>query len=252
VNVSGSRWVPALLFVLSVIAGCTDVIGFLGLNGLFTSHITGNLVILAAHVVAGDRAEIARLLAVPVFAVVVSLAIVLAGGLEARGIASLRPLLLLQAVLLGGFLAVSVAAGRGIDPNAASGIFAGMLGVSAMAVQHALVQYSLKGAPVTAVMTSDITRFAIDVGELMRRGDPAKVAEVRTRAVRAMPPIVGFILGCAIGAACEVSFGLTSLAVPAGLALFALAMGLAAESDGSGNPPARKARVDVISPSAGR
>jgi uncharacterized membrane protein YoaK (UPF0700 family) len=30
--------------VLSVIAGATDIIGFLGLNGLFTAHITGNLV----------------------------------------------------------------------------------------------------------------------------------------------------------------------------------------------------------------
>ena len=34
--------------VLSVIAGATDSIGFLGLNGLFTAHITGNLVVLAA------------------------------------------------------------------------------------------------------------------------------------------------------------------------------------------------------------
>jgi len=34
----------ALPFVLSLIAGSTDIIGFLGLNGLFTAHITGNLV----------------------------------------------------------------------------------------------------------------------------------------------------------------------------------------------------------------
>jgi urea transporter len=34
-----------------------------------------------------------------------------------------------------------------------------MLGVSAMAVQNALVQVSLKGAPSTAVMTTNVTRF---------------------------------------------------------------------------------------------
>jgi hypothetical protein len=41
-----SRAIQVLLFVLSATAGCTDVIGFLGLNGLFTAHITGNLVVL--------------------------------------------------------------------------------------------------------------------------------------------------------------------------------------------------------------
>jgi uncharacterized membrane protein YoaK (UPF0700 family) len=43
-----------------------------------------------------------------------------------------------------------------------------MLGVSAMAVQNALVQISLKGAPSTAVMTSNVTRFAMDVGEVLK------------------------------------------------------------------------------------
>ena len=37
-----SRAVQALLIVLSVIAGCTDIIGFLGLNGLFSSQITAD------------------------------------------------------------------------------------------------------------------------------------------------------------------------------------------------------------------
>jgi Protein of unknown function (DUF1275) len=44
----GTKLLPS---VLSVIAGSVDVIGFLGLGGLFTAHITGNLAILAAHVV---------------------------------------------------------------------------------------------------------------------------------------------------------------------------------------------------------
>jgi uncharacterized membrane protein YoaK (UPF0700 family) len=73
----------------------------------------------------------------------------------------------LHLLLLAGFLVVGIASGPRIDPNATIGILAGMLGVSAMAVQHALVQVSLKGAPATAVMTSNVTRFAIDVGELL-------------------------------------------------------------------------------------
>ena len=54
--------------------------------------------------------------------VVFGLTRLLAGGLEAIGLASLRPLLLLQFVLLAGFLALGVAAGPRLDPNAAHAI----------------------------------------------------------------------------------------------------------------------------------
>jgi uncharacterized membrane protein YoaK (UPF0700 family) len=231
--VDNSRAVQALLIVLSVTAGCTDIIGFLVLNGLFTAHITGNLVILAAHIVGGGEAQIAPMLSVPVFIVMVGLTRLLAGGLVSIGLAfaSLRSLLLLQFLLLAGFLALCVAAGPRIDPNATNAILAGMLGVSAMAVQNALVQISLKGAPSTAVMTSNVTRFAIDVGEVLLGGDPADVAKARNRAGRILPPIVGFTAGCGLGAACDAALGTWSLALPAGLALLAFAMGFAAETD---------------------
>jgi hypothetical protein len=50
----------ALPFVLSLTAGSTDIIGFLGLNGLFTAHITGNLVVLAARNTRGHRGYVRR------------------------------------------------------------------------------------------------------------------------------------------------------------------------------------------------
>lgn len=218
--------------VLSLIAGSLDAIGFIGLGGLFTAHVTGNLVILAAHVVAGEEASVAIMLSVPVFIIALGMTRLLAGGLERLRVASLRPLLVLQFLLLVGFLAVSVAAGPRIDPDSTNAILAGMLGVSAMAVQNALVQIALKGAPSTAVMTTNITRFMTDVGEVLLGGDPVDVAEARNRAARTLPAIVGFAAGCAIGAACEAALGLWSLALPAGLAILAFAMGFAAEPDG--------------------
>ena len=96
-----------------------------------------------------------------------------------------------------GFLVLCVAAGPRIDPNATNAILAGILGVSAMAVQNALVQISLKGAPSTAVMTSNVTRFAMDVGEVLLGGDSADVAKARNRATRTLPAIAGFTVGCA-------------------------------------------------------
>src|SRR3979411_1963144 len=194
--------------VLSIIAGSADAIGFLGLGGLFQAHVTGNLVILAAHLVSGSGAPVAPMLSVPVFVVTLGLTRLLAGALERIGLASLRPLLLLQLLLLVGFLVLCVSAGPRIDPDAPIAILCGMLGVSAMAVQNALVQVSLEGAPSTAVMTTNITRFMMDVGDVMLGHRPTDVVKARDRAMRTWPAIVGFAVGCGLGAICEVAIGL--------------------------------------------
>jgi uncharacterized membrane protein YoaK (UPF0700 family) len=207
--------------VLSIIAGSVDAISFLGLGGLFTAHVTGNLVILAAHFVSGGETSVAPMLA---------------GALERIGFASLRPLLLLQLLLLAGFLVLCVSAGPRIDPDATKAILAGMLGVSAMAVQNALVQISLKGAPSTAVMTTNITRFMMDMGDVMLGRTSADVAKAHARGMRTLPAIVGFAVGCGLGATCEAAIGLWSLALPAGLALVAVAMGMTTDLEGGNDP----------------
>jgi uncharacterized membrane protein YoaK (UPF0700 family) len=231
-SADSSLGIKLLPSVLSVIAGSADVISFLGLGGLFTAHITGNLVILAAHVVSGGDAPFGVMLSVPVFMAVLLLTRLLAAGFEAIDLASLRPLLLLQFLLLTGFLVLCVSAGPGLDPNSANAIIAGMLGVAAMAVQNAIPQISLTGAPSTAVMTTNVTRFMTDLGEILLGRDPNEVASARRRAKHTWPPIVGFTVGCGLGAACEAAVGLWSLALPAGLALLAVAMGFAAQLDG--------------------
>jgi uncharacterized membrane protein YoaK (UPF0700 family) len=97
-----------------------------------------------------------------------------------------------------------------------------MLGVSAMAVQNALVQISIQGAPSTAVMTTNITRFTMDAGEILLGRDPAQALAARRRLVHTWSAIVGFAAGAAAGAALFAATGLPSLAFPAGLALLAV------------------------------
>ena len=225
-SVEGSLVMRLLPGVLSVIAGSTDIISFLGLNGLFTAHITGNLILIAAHIVNGSAVGFAHLLSVPVFILVLGLTRLLVAGLDAAGIASLRLLLLLQFLLLAGSLALGVA-GPPVAPDAAKAILVGMLGVSAMAVQNALVQISVKGAPSTAVMTTNVTRFMMDVGEVLFAKTPTQAAEARRRAQHTWPAIVGFIAGAGLGAACFAAVGMRSLALPTSLALLAVVTGLA-------------------------
>jgi uncharacterized membrane protein YoaK (UPF0700 family) len=225
--IGSSRILSLIPGILSVIAGSTDVISFLALSGLFTAHITGNLVVLAAHIVTGGQAHVAAMLSVPVFVAVLGLTRFLAAALGWIGVPTLRPLLLIQFLLLAGFLLLCVAIGPGFDPQSKLAVIAGMLGVAAMAVQNALVQISLRGAPSTAVMTTNLTRFMMDFGEVLLGHDPKTIAEARARAMHTWPAVAGFAAGCALGAACEARFGLWSLALPTGLALLALAMALA-------------------------
>jgi uncharacterized membrane protein YoaK (UPF0700 family) len=82
-----------LIIVLSLVAGSADVISFLRLGGLFVAHITGNLAILAAHLVTGTPGNVALLLSVPVFVLALGLTRLLAAGgaacYAAVGLASL-------------------------------------------------------------------------------------------------------------------------------------------------------------------
>ncbi len=230
-SIDGSLAMTLLPTVLSLIAGSCDSIGFIGL-GFFTAHVTGNLVILAARLVAGESTSIVHVVSVPVFIAALALTRVLAGGLERLGIASLRPLLWLQFLLLAGFFVLCITAGPRVDPNAGQTVLAGMLGVCAMAVQNALVQISVRGAPSTAVMTTNITRFVMDLGTVLMDRNCDRATEAAKRAKQTALAIVGFAAGCGLAAWCEVLAGLWSLAMPVALALAALAISLSIRLDG--------------------
>jgi uncharacterized membrane protein YoaK (UPF0700 family) len=218
--------VRSLTFVLSIVAGSVDAIGFLGLNGLFTAHVTGNLVVLAAHAVAGTTASLALIISVPVFIVAIALTRLLAAGFERAHMAPLRIQLALHLLLLCAFLAVCLFEGATVNSDAPSMIVAGMLGVCAMAVQNALVRIALPGEPATAVLTSNITQFTLDLVELLIGRTADNTAHARARARRTWPSIAGFLVGCTLGAACEAAVGLKSLVVPTGLALIALLLSI--------------------------
>jgi uncharacterized membrane protein YoaK (UPF0700 family) len=206
--------------LLSLIAGSTDVISLLGL-GLFSAHVTGNLVILTARLVTRRADNTCLFLSVPIFVLGLSLTGLLSAALQARRINPLRPLLLLQFLMLGGSLVVWRASGHPAAPEVPGVIVAGQLCVAAMAVQNALVALSLHGSPTTAVMTTNLTRLIMDVIATVVGRKPAEVAAARHRAKHTWPVVVGFVVGASLGAACFGAAGMNALGLPIGLALVA-------------------------------
>jgi uncharacterized membrane protein YoaK (UPF0700 family) len=89
-----------------------------------------------------------------------------------------------------------------------------------------LVKLSLKGVPSTAVMTTNITQLTVDLVTLARsRGNPDELAQAGRRARMTFSCMIGFVVGCAAGAALEVKFGLWALVLPVALAGIAILLG---------------------------
>jgi uncharacterized membrane protein YoaK (UPF0700 family) len=218
----GINWLlPA---VLSTTAGAVDVIGFLSLGGLFTAHITGNLVVLAAHYVTGGFGQVGPLLSVPVFVAFLGIATLVFGTAEIH--AARRALLMLQAALLAAFLGFGIGLGPFPNADSAGAVFVGMLGVAAMATQNALVRVALPGSASTAVLTTNTTQLTIALATLVRgRGKYDELARARNSVRTLLPCITGFVAGCAAGAYLEVKFHLWALGLPVILAMVAIPLG---------------------------
>ena len=222
IHKKNSDWLlPALL---STTAGAVDVIGFLALGGLFTAHITGNLVVLAAHYITGRFGEIAPLLSVPMFVVVLGVVTLTFVAKPIRFVR--RALLVLQAVMLAAFLGFGAGFGPFENPDSGMAVFVGMLGVASMAIQNALVRLALPGAPSTAVMTTNVTQLTVDLATLVRgQSEQTELPRVRHRADLTAVSVFGFAIGLALGAAFEIRFGLWSLIFPVILAALSIPLG---------------------------
>src|SRR6266853_2340493 len=118
--------------LLSVVAGMVDVIGFLSLGKLFTAHVTGNLVVIAALLVRGGPPNMAQILAVPMFIVAVAAVWLIAKASGRRGPALARPLLLVHFLLLTCVLIASVISAPAANPYGLRRLIVAMIAVCAM------------------------------------------------------------------------------------------------------------------------
>jgi uncharacterized membrane protein YoaK (UPF0700 family) len=181
---------------------------------------------LAARIVAHRPATISYIRSVPVFMLVLFVTGMAARRIERTGGSSLQPLLLLQLLALVAFLLLSVTAGPWSDPGAVLAIVAGMCGVAAMAVQNALAQIAVENTPITAVMTTNVTRLMLGLSAMLVGRDAADVATTKSRVLHILPVVIGFVIGWTLGAAGSAAAGLWSLMLPTALALFACSIGM--------------------------
>jgi len=215
------RLATALPLLLSLNAGYVDASGFLALQGLFTAHVTGNFVTLGASLVFGISGAVSKLLALPVFCVVVIATRLLSTPLTRRNLPALKILLALKVTLLVVGAALAILFGPFANGDSWQAVLTGMVLVAAMSIQNAAHRIHLASAPPTTLMTGTTTQIMIDLADMMQRPG-AEAPERRSRLLQMSVNLVIFALGCASAALIYAHFGVKCFLLPPVVALVAL------------------------------
>jgi uncharacterized membrane protein YoaK (UPF0700 family) len=200
--------------LLSFNGGFVDTAGFLGLQGLFTAHVTGNFVTLGAALVFGSHGVIAKLAALPEFIIVIALARVAGATMRKRGVDALRVLLVTKVIFLLAFFILAVTLGPFPDSDAPAALLTGFAGIAGMAIQNAVQRVHFAHIPPTTLMTGNTTQAVLDAVDLMSGAPLSDASAVRARFKRTVRGIVWFAAGCAIAALLYYWVGFWCLAVP--------------------------------------
>jgi len=215
------RSIPILL---SLNAGYVDTAGFLALQGLFAAHVTGNFVTLGMALVSGTSGIWAKILALPVFCLIVFISKLLASSMPKLGLPVMRTLLLLKVLFLiaAAVMATTIsAAHHGDDVHV---IITGLLLVSAMALQNSISRLYTNPVPAT-ILTGPLTQMMIDVADLVRGVPPAEKIALKARISTIATNIASFAAGCGISALLFSQVGMWCFLVPPVLAFIPTMMG---------------------------
>jgi uncharacterized membrane protein YoaK (UPF0700 family) len=212
---------PLLPTILSLNAGYVDTAGFLALHGLFTAHVTGNFVTIGASLVTGASGIVAKLLALPVFCVVIVLARLLRYRLMRGGHPVVPTLLMLKLLLLVVASVLALYYGPFGVGDSWSGTMTGMTLVSAMALQNAVHRVHLGSAPPSTLMTGTTTQIMLDIADLIHGVPDEQKSAIHGRLSRMSLAVLAFAVGCAAAALLYAFTSMWCFVVPPLLAFMA-------------------------------
>lgn len=208
-------------FTLSMVSGFVDTAGFIALFGLFTAHVTGNLVLAGAALFeAQQHANLAgKLLMLPVFV----LSVMGTSYLIRYRQATVRTLLLVQAICIALF---AIAGLIFLHPGSSNQncliTLTAAFAVTGMGIQNTYMRKLLPAYTPNTVMTGNFTQFAVELFNLLDVYCSAKTPDARESLERVFSNmkkvstvLTGFLLGCMLGALLVNQMGLICCLLPA-------------------------------------
>jgi uncharacterized membrane protein YoaK (UPF0700 family) len=216
---------PTLPILLSLNGGYVDTAGFLALHGLFTTHVTGNFVTLGAALALGTSGAVAKLLALPMFCVVVVGVRFLSVVLVAKRLPALRTILGFKVALLVAGAALAIGLGPFDSGDGWAALLTGMTLVAAMAIQNAIHRIHMGSLPPTTIMTGNTIQIMIDLADLMRGVSADARSAIRLRLSRMSVSVAAFAAGCAAAALLFAKQGIWCFLIPPFVAACGLWLG---------------------------
>lgn len=200
-------WYVTLL--LTMIAGYCDTVTFVAADSIFSAHVTGNFIVFAYQIIKGsDIHAWIKLLTFPVFIIAV-----ITGGQIALKSINRYTLLFWEGIILvlSGIACYTFDYLQMLSEWTIYTI--AMTTVFAMGLQNAFGKlYAKETHGPTTMMTGNVTQASLDLGNLLKNG--FKDAEIVLSFKKQLVTIIGFLLGCFLGAVAGKFFGLGTLVIP--------------------------------------
>ena len=198
-----------LTFMLTMIAGFCDTLTFVAADTIFSAHVTGNFIVFAYQIVKGsDLNAWIKLFSFPVF-----IAAVMIGGWMASKSKYKYKLSLWEGIILISSGLIAYILNTLEIFTSGSVYFVAMLIVFAMGLQNTFgKRFSKETFGPTTMMTGNVTQASLDIQTLIlnKFKDSATLLNLKKQ----LTTIIGFLIGCCLGALSGKNIGLVSVVVP--------------------------------------
>lgn len=186
------------VFLMAGIAGFSDVFGFISANHLFTSHITGNIVIAISEIMSHEPGVASKIISIPLFILIV---VCVAAWVGIKGIS--KKTLAIWFFIEAFFLGLFMIAGKLILENGKVGSYSYIVGalfaVCAMSIHNAILRIFMSSFPPCTVMTGNFTQLIINSFDYCLGYKESHAIEHRRAAKQGIARFGNAILGFVIG-----------------------------------------------------
>ena len=191
-------------FIMAVIAGFSDVFGFIALHQIFTAHITGNIVMAISYAIYHIPGISHRLIAIPTFIIFAIIATII---IETHGITkfALRIWLTTELLLFVLLMYLGIVFRDHFVVTTNTFTIIAMIPVTAMAIHNTLMKTYFRGIPVFTVMTGNLSQLIISTTSLSL-GKKNIQPEHRLQRIQEIKRVGNIILGFIIGGLISTSF----------------------------------------------
>lgn len=194
--------------LLAAIAGMVDITGYLTMGHVFTAHVTGNLVLIAADVARDTPLRVTQVAILPTFMFAVAAAWGVVRVASRKGASPILAILWIQLVLLA------------LVPVVGNELGA-LVATTAMGFQFAMLRLTMPGTPSTGVMTGNVVNSVISLLDSLNKEGVAREAS-REKLRHATAVLAGFFGGCVIAGLSVKVIGHATWLLPITLSAYAL------------------------------